>query len=73
MVFVIGEIGTSHNGSIDITKKIIDVAVNTGFDAVKFQKRIVEKLFPKEFPEKNDHAARENNEIYFNTMDMFVC
>ena len=49
MVFVIGEIGTNHNGSIDITKKIIDVAVNTGFDAVKFQKRNVEKIFPKEF------------------------
>lgn len=49
MVFIIGEIGTNHNGSIDIAKKIIDVAVNTGFDAVKFQKKNVEKIYTKEF------------------------
>ena len=49
MVFIIGEIGTNHNGSIDIAKKIIDVAVNTGFDAVKFEKKNVEKIYTKEF------------------------
>ena len=49
MVFIIGEIGTNHNGSIDIAKKIIDAAVNTGFDAVKFQKKSVEKIYTKEF------------------------
>ena len=49
MVFIIGEIGTNHNGSIVIAKKIIDAAVNTGFDAVKFQKKSVEKIYTKEF------------------------
>jgi len=49
MVFIIGEIGTNHNGSVDIAKKIIDAAVNTGFDAVKFQKKSVEKIYTKEF------------------------
>ena len=29
-VFVIGEIGINHNGSIDLAKKIIDVAVRAG-------------------------------------------
>ena len=38
-VFVIGEIGINHNGSIDLAKKIIDVAVRAGVNAVKFQKR----------------------------------
>lgn len=48
MVFIIAEIGINHNGSIDIAKKLIDVAVAAGCDAVKFQKRDVEKVYPKE-------------------------
>jgi N-acetylneuraminate synthase len=49
MVFIIGEIGTNHAGSIEIAKKIIDVAVDTGFDAVKFQRKDVEKIYTDEF------------------------
>lgn len=37
--FLIGEIGINHNGSIDLAKKLIELAVTSGFDAVKFQKR----------------------------------
>lgn len=37
--FVIGEIGINHQGSLDIAKQLIDVAVDAGCDAVKFQKR----------------------------------
>lgn len=37
--FIIAEIGINHNGSMDICKKLIDMAVITGCDAVKFQKR----------------------------------
>jgi N-acetylneuraminate synthase len=43
--FVIGEIGINHNGSIDIAKKLIDIAVASGCDAVKFQKRTVEIVY----------------------------
>jgi len=35
--FVIAEIGINHNGSLDITKELIDGAVSAGCDAVKFQ------------------------------------
>jgi len=49
MVFVIAEIGTNHMGSVNIAKKIIDVAVNMGCDAVKFQKKNVEEIYSKEF------------------------
>ena len=48
MVFVIAEIGINHNGSLGIAKKLIDVAVSAGCDAVKFQKRDIEKVYPKE-------------------------
>jgi len=37
--FLIGEIGINHNGSIKLAKKMIDLAKESGFDAVKFQKR----------------------------------
>ena len=47
MVIVIAEIGINHNGSLDIAKKLIDIAATAGCDAVKFQKRSVEKLYPK--------------------------
>lgn len=42
--YVIAEAGLNHNGSLDIAKKLIDVASVAGVDAVKFQKRTVEKL-----------------------------
>ena len=37
--FLIGEIGINHNGSIKLAKRLIQLAVDAGFDAVKFQKR----------------------------------
>jgi len=36
---IIAEIGINHNGDLDITKKLIDVAVIAGCDYIKFQKR----------------------------------
>ena len=48
-VFITAEIGTNHTGSINIAKKIIDVAVDVGCDAVKFQKKNVEKIYTKKF------------------------
>ena len=47
-VFIIAEIGLNHNGSINIAKKLIDVAVEAGCDAVKFQKRAIDKVYTKE-------------------------
>ena len=46
--FIIAEIGINHNGSLDIAKELIDWAVKAGADAVKFQKRTVEKVYSKE-------------------------
>ena len=48
MVFITAEIGINHNGDINIAKKLIDVASKAGCDAVKFQKRTVEKVYSKE-------------------------
>ena len=48
MVFIVAEIGINHNGDVELAKKMIDVAKNAGCDAVKFQKRTVEKVYSKE-------------------------
>ncbi len=47
-IFVIGEIGLNHVGDINICKKIIDMAVRVGCDAVKFQKRTPELCVPED-------------------------
>ena len=46
-VFVIAEAGVNHNGSIQLAKKLIDVAVEAGVDAVKFQTFKAEKIVSK--------------------------
>ena len=46
-VFIIAEAGVNHNGSIDLAKKLIDVASSAGADAVKFQTFKAENLVTK--------------------------
>lgn len=47
-VFIIAEIGINHNGSLDIAKRLISMAKSAGCDAVKFQKRTVDIVYPKD-------------------------
>lgn len=44
--YIIAEIGINHNGDVNLAKKLIDVAVWTGCNAVKFQKRTPELAVP---------------------------
>lgn len=46
-VFIIAEAGVNHNGSFDLALQLIDVAVEVGADAVKFQTFIAEKVVSK--------------------------
>ena len=46
--YLIAEIGINHNGDLEIAKKLIEVSKNSGFDAVKFQKRDIELVYSKE-------------------------
>ena len=45
--YIIAEIGINHNGSMEIAKKLIDVAAVAGCDAVKFQKRNPDVCVPE--------------------------
>ncbi len=46
--YLIGEIGINHNGNLSLAKKIISLAKQNGFDAVKFQKRTPEISTPED-------------------------
>ncbi|MDQ7047924.1 MAG: N-acetylneuraminate synthase [Sulfurovum sp.] len=46
-VFIIAEAGVNHNGSVELAKKLIDVAAKSGVDAVKFQTFKAENLVSK--------------------------
>lgn len=46
--FIIAEIGINHNGSVEIARKLIDMAKECGADAVKFQKRTIDIVYTKE-------------------------
>lgn len=59
--FIIAEIGINHNGSVDLAKRMIDIAVTTGCDAVKFQKRTVDVVYTKE------ELARERISVFGTT------
>jgi N-acetylneuraminate synthase len=46
---IVAEIGINHNGDIEIAKKLIDAAKDSGCDGVKFQKRTPEKAVPLDY------------------------
>ena len=48
-IFVIAEIGINHNGDKEIFKQLVDAAATAGCDAVKFQKRDIDKVYTQEF------------------------
>ena len=47
-ILIIGEVGINHNADIDIAKKLIDMSVRCGCDAVKFQKRDINIVYSEE-------------------------
>ena len=48
-IYIVAEIGINHNGSMSICKELIDVAVDAKCDAVKFQKRDLDKVYTQDF------------------------
>ncbi len=56
-IFLIAEIGINHNGDLDITKQLIDVAADAGADAVKFQKRNIDLVYEKAFLDSPRESA----------------
>jgi sialic acid synthase SpsE len=42
--YIIAEAGVNHNGSLDLAKRLVDIAADAGADAVKFQKRTISEI-----------------------------
>ena len=51
-IYFVAEAGVNHNGSLDLARKLVDIAVDCGADAVKFQKRTVREILVAEALEK---------------------
>ena len=60
-VFIIAEAGVNHNGSLELAKQLIDVAVEAGVDAVKFQTFKAEKLVSKNTQKATYQKENMNN------------
>lgn len=60
--YIIAEIGVNHNGILELALKLIDIAVDAGVDAVKFQKRKLDRLYPKSL--LDDVNTGEKNMAY---------
>ena len=56
-VFIIAEAGVNHNGSLELAKKLIDVAVEASADAVKFQTFKADKIVTM-FAQKADYQKQ---------------
>ena len=67
-VFIIGEAGVNHNGDISLAKKLIDVAVEAGVDAVKFQTWKTELLVTQDA--KQAEYQTENTGVAESQYDM---
>ncbi len=59
-VYVIAEAGVNHNGSLSVAKELIDVAVQAGADAVKFQTFKTDNLVTRT-AEKAKYQVRNTN------------
>ncbi len=46
--YITAEVGINHNGSLQLAKDLIDMAIEVGCDAVKFQKRTIDVVYPQE-------------------------
>ena len=53
--FIIAEAGVNHNGDIALAKQLIDVAVDAGADAVKFQTFIADEIILRDAPKAKYH------------------
>lgn len=66
--FIIAEAGSNHNRDFDNAKKLVDVAVEAGADAVKFQIFSAEAIYSKKTPMasylKNGNLTKDNETLW---------
>ena len=81
-VFVIAEVGINHNGDLELAKRLVKEAYESGCDAVKFQKRNIELVYtpedldrPRESPfgstNREQKLGLEFSEDQYNIIDSY--
>ncbi len=60
-VFIIAEAGDNHNGNFDLALRLVDKAVESGADCVKFQTFITENIISK-YAEKAEYQKENTGE-----------
>lgn len=68
--FIVAEIGSNHNGDMDLCRDIIDAAVEAGADSVKFQSWTEDTLISEEEYQRN--TEYENKKKHFGTLREMV-
>ncbi len=69
--FIIAEAGVNHNGNLDLAKKLIDVAAESGADCVKFQTFKAHKLNTKKAPKSSYHlksTPKDDEQSWFDLL-----
>ena len=63
--YFIAEIGINHNGSLDLAEKLIKESKLAGADAVKFQKRTINKVYSAEelLKERESPFGKTNGDL----------
>lgn len=68
-ILIIAEAGVNHNGNIQIAKKLIDVAVESGADIVKFQTGKPENVISR-FAQKADYQIENTKDTTETQLEM---
>lgn len=69
-IFIIAEAGVNHNGSLDMGKKLIDVAVRAKADAVKFQTFIADNIIIPDGPKAKYHIETTGTDKKLSWFDL---
>ena len=59
--YIIAEVGSNHNRSLDTAKRLIDVAKESGCDAVKFQSYTADGLYSIYTPRISEMEGRSKS------------
>lgn len=71
--YIVAEVNSSHNGSIEIAKKMIDAAHDAGCDCVKFQSWSSKSLYSQSYYKKNPIAKRFVDKLSLSPEELKEC
>jgi len=63
-VFIVAEIGLNHNGKLELAKKMVKAAKESGADAVKFQKRDLKSLYKKDIYDNPNKDSQSTSYLF---------